>query len=75
MGITEILTIIFVFLKCLGKIDWSWWLVFLPEIIAVAVYVGIFVVNMGFLHRSTKIVDKQMNNFWKEFNDNDFIPR
>ena len=33
MGFTEILTIIFVLLKVFGVISWSWWLVFLPEII------------------------------------------
>lgn len=38
MGFTEILTIIFVLLKVSGVISWSWWIVFLPEIIAVVVY-------------------------------------
>jgi len=39
MGFTEILTIIFVVLKLIGIISWSWWLVFLPEIIAVVLYI------------------------------------
>jgi len=39
MGFTEILTIIFVVLKLIGVISWSWWLVFMPEIIAVALYI------------------------------------
>ncbi len=38
MGFTEILTIIFVVLKLIGVISWSWWLVFSPEIIAVVLY-------------------------------------
>lgn len=38
MGITEVLTIIFVVLKLLGRIDWSWWLVLLPEILAAVWY-------------------------------------
>lgn len=38
MGITEVLTIIFVVLKLLGKINWSWWLVLLPEILAAVWY-------------------------------------
>lgn len=42
MGITEILTIIFVVMKVLGMIDWSWWLVLMPEIIAIALYVLMF---------------------------------
>lgn len=33
MGFAEMLTIIFVIMKLLGFIDWSWWLVWLPEII------------------------------------------
>jgi ABC-type bacteriocin/lantibiotic exporter with double-glycine peptidase domain len=39
MGFTEILTIIFVVLKLIGIISWSWWLVFMPEIIAVVLYI------------------------------------
>jgi hypothetical protein len=42
MGITELLTVAFVVLKLLGKIDWPWWQVVLPEIIAVAIYFAIF---------------------------------
>lgn len=49
MGICELLTIVFVVLKLTGVITWSWWLVLLPEIIAVGLYIlwslfaGIFV--------------------------------
>ena len=39
MGFTEVLTIIFVLLKAFGVITWSWWIVFLPEIIAIAIYI------------------------------------
>ena len=42
MGFCEVLTIIFVVCKLLGVITWSWWLVLLPEIIAVVFYVLIF---------------------------------
>ena len=42
MGITELLTVAFVVLKLLGKIEWPWWQVLLPEIIAVAIYLAIF---------------------------------
>ncbi len=38
MGFTEILTIVFIILKLIGKITWSWWLVLLPEIIMFAIY-------------------------------------
>lgn len=40
MGFCEILTIVFVVLKLVGTIDWSWWLVLLPEIIALIFYIG-----------------------------------
>ena len=43
MGFCEILTIFFVVFKLLGKIEWSWFYVLLPEIIAVAGY-GIFLI-------------------------------
>lgn len=39
MGLLEVLTIVFVILKLVGVISWSWWLVLLPEIIAVGIYV------------------------------------
>jgi hypothetical protein len=38
VGLLEILTIIFVILKLCGTIDWSWWLVLLPEIVAIVLY-------------------------------------
>lgn len=46
MGFTEILTIVFVFLKVFGVIDWSWFLVFLPEIIAGAIYLVIAIATI-----------------------------
>lgn len=45
MGFTEVLTIIFVCFKLFGAIDWSWWLVLLPEIIAVIFYVIVFIAS------------------------------
>ena len=46
MGITELLTVAFVVLKLLGKIDWQWWQVLLPEIIAGAFYLVIFLLEL-----------------------------
>lgn len=43
MGFTEVLTIIFIVLKLFGVIDWNWFLVLLPEIIAFAFYILIIV--------------------------------
>lgn len=42
MGIAEVLTVVFIVLKLIGKIDWSWWLVLLPEIIAIVLYLAIY---------------------------------
>jgi hypothetical protein len=38
VGLTETLTIVFIVLKLMGIITWSWWLVLLPELIAGALY-------------------------------------
>jgi hypothetical protein len=39
MGFAELLTIIFVACKLMGIISWNWFLVLLPEIIAVTLYI------------------------------------
>lgn len=43
MGILECLTLIFVVLKLLGIIDWSWWVVCLPAIVSFTFYLGILI--------------------------------
>jgi hypothetical protein len=43
MGFCELLTIVFIVLKLVGVISWSWWLILLPEIIAVLFYVAIII--------------------------------
>lgn len=52
MGLLEVLTIVFVVLKLIGAIDWSWWLVLLPELIAIGVY-AVFAIVMGMFVGST----------------------
>ena len=44
MGITELLTVALIVLKLLGKIQCSWFLAVLPEIIAIVIYIIIFIV-------------------------------
>lgn len=39
MGILETLTVIFIVLKLLGVIDWSWWLVWAPMYPALTLYI------------------------------------
>lgn len=43
MRFFEVLTIVFVALKLMDIITWSWWLVLLPEIIAVILYIVVFI--------------------------------
>lgn len=62
MLIGEILTIIFVTMKLLGKIEWSWWLVLLPEIIALVLYV-LIVVSIIVSHNR---INKRMNKYFKD---------
>ena len=63
MGFTEILTIVFIVLKLIGTINWSWWLVLLPEIIS-----GTFYILVLCLYINTTISIKKemrdMRNKW-----------
>lgn len=44
LSLSSILTIIFVIAKLLGVINWSWWLVLLPSIISLGLWVLFIVV-------------------------------
>lgn len=37
LGLTSILTLIFVVAKLLNVIDWSWWLVFAPTLVSLGI--------------------------------------
>ena len=74
MGFTEVLTIVFVVLKLLGKIDWSWWLVLLPEIIAVAIYIILCIVVAVQQCRINKSInrilkDTRFKDMWGQWNN------
>ncbi|POZ56427.1 hypothetical protein LYSIN_01210 [Lysinibacillus sphaericus] len=59
MGLLEILTLLFITLKLTDVITWSWWLVLLPEIIAVGIYVvASIVMGFGFM-KVSKETDKE----------------
>lgn len=63
MGFTEALTIIFIVLKLLGVISWSWWLVLLPEILAFAVY-AIMVISAVMVNvKAYRNIQKSMEDF------------
>ena len=46
MGIAELLTVAFIVLKLIGKVDWPWWIVLLPEIIAVGLYLVLVIIQV-----------------------------
>jgi hypothetical protein len=61
MGFTEVLTIVFIVLKLMGIIDWNWFLVLLPEIIALVIYAVIVVITVLVGAKSAKSFKKKMN--------------
>lgn len=63
MGFTEILTIVFVLLKVFGVVSWPWWLVFLPEIIAVVFYIIVVIASVMKVNKTRKSFDKHFDKF------------
>lgn len=63
MGFAEILTIIFVLLKAFGIISWSWWIVFLPEIIAIVFYISLVIIQIRKAREIKKYHDDLFDNF------------
>jgi hypothetical protein len=70
LGLASVLTIIFVVLKLVGVIDWSWWWVFSPILIdigfSILILVIVYVVysiceNKGYRNTSKK----GKNDKWK----------
>lgn len=62
MGFLEVLTIIFVVLKLLGVITWSWFFVFLPLIIAVGFYVIVLAVYLIMFVKMKRKIDREFDN-------------
>ena len=63
MGFTEILTIIFVLLKVFGVVSCAWWVVFLPEIIAVVIYLIAFIACLMGIGKANKSMRKHFDDF------------
>lgn len=61
MGFTEILTIIFIVLKLLNIIDWNWFLVLLPEIIALTIHLIVVIIGI-FQYRNINKKFKRMKD-------------
>ena len=65
MGITEVLTLIFVILKLLHKIDWSWFWVLSPEIIAIIFYIVIYVISIVIAIKTDIEIEKSFRD-WRD---------
>ncbi|MGW7932864.1 hypothetical protein ACWEWU_14700, partial [Staphylococcus xylosus] len=65
MGFAEILTLIFIVLKLTNVIDWSWWLVLLPEIIALSFYITYFLIGLIWIFTADKRLERKMIKKYK----------
>lgn len=65
IGFLGLLTIVFVVLKLIGQIDWSWWWVFSPLWIPAAI--GLFILLL-FLFGISGVFSKST---WKKFDKRD----
>ncbi|WP_447402339.1 hypothetical protein ACE1MS_11805 [Lysinibacillus sp. fkY74-1] len=60
MGLTEILTIIFVVLKLVGVITWSWLWVFSPLIIVYGIILALYLLGCALTFLGIATVDKSI---------------
>ena len=65
MGFLELLTVVFVVLKLLGVIDWAWWLVLLPIMIVVVLYIALLIWHLVVSHGLKKEMKKFHNDLFK----------
>lgn len=64
MGFTEILTLIFVFLKVFGAVSWSWLIVLSPEIVALVIYLLFLLATVLGIRRAGKHMKKHFDDLW-----------
>lgn len=76
IGFVGMLTVLFIALKLLGKVDWSWWWVLSPAWITASIVLGIIVMVIYFeakeeAKKKSKPVEKspQESKFMKKLND------
>ncbi|WP_426458436.1 hypothetical protein [Staphylococcus nepalensis] len=60
MGFAEILTLIFIILRLTNVIDWSWWLVLLPELIALSIYIIFYIVVIILISTRNKRLEREV---------------
>ena len=69
VGFLGLLQIVFIVLKVLNKISWSWWMVFIPLYIEIALVAIIFIVyGVNFKIKSAKRV-KKMKEWQKKLDE------
>ena len=54
LGLASVLTIIFIVLKLVGVIAWSWWWVLSPALISIGLWLIIIVIYAVYLARENK---------------------
>lgn len=69
LGLASVLTIIFVILKLVGVITWSWWWVFSPVLINIGLTIIVLVIYVIYIVHDSKKYDftskKGKNDRWK----------
>lgn len=48
IGFAGLLTVVFITLKLIDKIDWSWWWVLAPLWISFIIFLGVLAIVLGF---------------------------
>lgn len=66
MGFTEVLTGILILLKLCDRIHISWFLVFLPEIIAIGFYIVLVICSIVVKVRADREIDRLFNEMRME---------
>jgi len=61
-----LLTLLFVYLKATGSIDWSWWIVFCPLWIPIALLFGI-IFFIYFIYVIIIAISELLSLKWKRF--------
>lgn len=68
LGLTSVLTIIFVVLKLVGVINWSWWWVLSPILIDIGLAIIVALIYVAYVVHDNKKYNfskKSKNDKWK----------
>lgn len=66
MGLLEVLTIIFVVLKLVGVISWSWWAVFIPLYVVAGIYLAIITIIVVSNIKLKHSIEKEFGDMFKD---------